>query len=249
VRLIDRWSKLWPLVRWKVKPSSGCWCPASISSALPASTNDRGCGRLPLVTDRESPHCGRSRPWWERPLARHTLQLLPEPACRAHGQGVKTWYALSTSVTVLTSPGNAWERACHSRLSDEAIRSTPAVTASGGLFSLTEPESFLRHRLKILTARPLFSATPPSADLTRFPGGDHFAAERFLLPRASYAHRRYQLTHARSVGVEPQCDVLRPHHIHQQLKRSRFEDRRRLGRVSSRLIFHIGLVLSVRCRF
>ena len=36
----------------------------------------------------------------------------------------------------------------------EAINAASAVTASGGLISLTEPESFLRHRLKVLTARP-----------------------------------------------------------------------------------------------
>src|SRR5258708_12722661 len=43
------------------------------------------------------------------PLAQPMQQLLPEPACRADGQGVETWYALCTSVTPLTSLGKACE--------------------------------------------------------------------------------------------------------------------------------------------
>ena len=45
----------------------------------------------------------------QTPLARPTQPLLPEPACRADGEGVKTWDALCTWVTPLTSPGNACE--------------------------------------------------------------------------------------------------------------------------------------------
>jgi hypothetical protein len=36
----------------------------------------------------------------------------------------------------------------------ETMNAASAVTASGGLISLTQPESFLRHRLKVLTASP-----------------------------------------------------------------------------------------------
>jgi hypothetical protein len=74
----------------------------------------------------------------------------------------------------------------------EAINAASAVTGSGGLFSLTEPESFLR-QAEGTYRETLFSAKPPSSDPTRFPGGDHFAPERFPLPWATYAHRRYCL--------------------------------------------------------
>src|SRR5471032_1152226 len=67
-------------------------------------------GGLPPITDRcESLHRGRSRLCFKRPLARPTQPLLPEPACRADGEGVEKWDALCTSVTPLTSPGKECE--------------------------------------------------------------------------------------------------------------------------------------------
>jgi hypothetical protein len=66
--------------------------------------------RTPPITDRcESLHRGRSRLCFKRPLARPTQPLLPEPACRADGEGVEKWDALCTSVTPLTSPGKECE--------------------------------------------------------------------------------------------------------------------------------------------
>src|SRR5476649_2181630 len=59
----------------------------------------------------------------------------------------------------------------------------------------------------------------------------------------------HQFGYARQVGVESQCDVLRAHRIYQQLKRTRFENGRRVGRVSSRWSFYVRLVLSVGRRF